>query len=367
MILCSNPKSQYLSYKKDIDDAISRVLDSGWYILGDEVEKFEEEFARYVGVSYGIGVGSGTEAIHLALASCEIGQGDEVITVSHTAVATVAAIKLAGATPVLVDIEPDYFTLDPDKLEEAITSRTKAIIPVHIYGQPADINTIVSIACKHRLRVIEDCAQAHGAEIGGRRVGSFGDMACFSFYPTKNLGALGDAGAVVTDDPKLAKRARLLREYGWAKRYISNVCGWNSRLDELQAAILRFKLKHLDENNSRRVYLAQRYNRELGSISMVLPKQRKDAIHVYHLYVVRCTKRDSLLSFLRKEGIGASIHYPIPVHLQPAYKRKAVHNNLFETERAAKQILSLPMYPELSESDMALVLTAIKNFWEKTV
>jgi dTDP-4-amino-4,6-dideoxygalactose transaminase len=239
MILCGNPKAQYLARRDEIDAALKRVLESGWYILGEEVKAFEEEFASYIGVSYGVGVGSGTEAIHLALVACGIGQGDEVITVSHTATATVAAIELAGATPVFVDIEPDFYTMDPAKLDAAITSRTKAIIPVHIYGQPADMDPILEVAKKHNLRLIEDCAQAHGAIYRGKRVGSLGDVGCFSFYPTKNLGAIGDGGMLVTNNIELAQKARLLREYGWTERDVSQFAGWNTRLDEVQAAILR--------------------------------------------------------------------------------------------------------------------------------
>lgn len=283
MIPCANPKVQYLAYRGEIDAAVGRVLESGWYILGEEVKAFEEEFATYIGVSCGIGVGSGTEAIHLALVSCGIGPGDEVITVSHTAVATVAAIELAGATPVLVDIEPDFFTLNPNKLEEAITPRTKAVLPVHLYGQPADLDPILEIARKHHLRVIEDCAQAHGAMYKDKRAGSYGDMACYSFYPTKNLGALGDGGIIVTNDTELAKKARLLREYGWAQRYVSHLAGWNTRLDEIQAAILRVKLKHLDEDNSKRARLAEIYNRKLSTTNLILPKRRENSTHAYHL------------------------------------------------------------------------------------
>ena len=257
MILCSNPKAQYQAHKEEIDSAIQRVLDKGWYILGDETKAFESEFAAYIGVDHGIGVGSGTEALHIALAACGIGLGDEVITVSHTAVATVAAIELAGATPVLVDIDPDYYTLNPDKLESAISPRTKAIIPVHLYGQPADLTPILEIARQHGVLLIEDCAQAHGAMYGGRRIGAWGDIACFSFYPTKNLGALGDGGMVVTNDSALAERARLLREYGWAERYVSSIPGLNSRLDEVQAAVLSVKLRFLDADNEARALLAQ--------------------------------------------------------------------------------------------------------------
>jgi len=363
MIPCANPKAQYLAHKDEIDTAINQVLESGWYILGEEVKTFEKEFAGYVGSSYGIGVGSGTEAIHLALEACGIGEGDEVITVSHTAVATVAGIEMAGATAVLVDVEPDFFTLDVSKLDGAITPRTRAIIPVHLYGLPADLEPIMEVAGRRYLRVIEDCAQAHGALYKGRQVGSFGDMACFSFYPTKNLGALGDGGMVLTNDEELAQKAFLLREYGWAERYVSHFAGYNSRLDEIQAAILRVKLRHLDKDNSKRRLLTEIYNRALRETSLVLPKQRENSVHVYHLYVILSQRRDELLAFLREKGISASIHYPVPVHLQPAYNRG--RNRLPETERIAKEILSLPLYPELSESDVSLVAEAIKEFEKK--
>jgi dTDP-4-amino-4,6-dideoxygalactose transaminase len=362
MILCSNPKAQYLSYKSEIDSAISRVLDSGWYILGNEVQSFEEEFANYIGVAHGIGVGSGTEAIHLALTACGIGPGDEVITVSHTAVATVAAIELAGSTPVFIDIDQDFFTIDPEKIESAITSNTKAIVPVHIYGQPVDMDTVMEIARKYNLRIIEDCAQAHGANYKEKRVGSIGDFGCFSFYPTKNLGALGDGGMVVTNNEKLAQKAKLLREYGWAERYVSHFAGWNTRLDEIQAAILRVKLKHLDKDNSKRVHIAELYSKELGECDIILPKQRKDSAHVYHLYVIRSERRDALLTFLKEKGIGALIHYPMPVHLQPAYRHLKAGDKLPETEKVAYGIISLPIYPELSKSDVQIIIKTIRDF-----
>lgn len=365
MILCSNPQAQYLSYKKDIDAAISRVLDSGWYILRNEVRSFEEEFASYIGVTHGIGVGSGTEAIHLALTTCGIGPGDEVITVSHTAVATISAIELSGAIPVLVDIEPDFYTIDPDKIESAITSHTKAIIPVHIYGHPVDMYPIVEIAEKFNLKVIEDCAQAHGATYKGKHVGSIGDIGCFSFYPTKNLGALGDGGMVVTNNEKFAEKAKLLREYGWSERYVSHFAGWNSRLDEIQAAILRVKLKHLDEDNSKRVCIAELYSKELEMCDIILPKQRKDSAHVYHLYVIRSERRDILLGFLKEKGIGVLIHYPVPVHLQPAYRSLHGCDKMPETEKSSKEIVSLPMYPELSLEEIKTVINSIKAFYHE--
>jgi dTDP-4-amino-4,6-dideoxygalactose transaminase len=361
MILWSNPKAQYLSYKNEIDAAILRVLDNGWYVLGKEVKRFEEEFARYVGVSYGIGVGSGTEAIHLALASCGIGPGGEVITVSHTATATVAAIELAGAIPVMVDVEPDFYTIAPEAIEPAITSRTKAIVPVHIYGHPADMDPVLEIAHKYNLWVIEDCAQAHGATYKGKRVGSLGDMGCFSFYPTKNLGAVGDGGMVVTNDAELGEKARLLREYGWVERYVSHISGWNTRLDELQAAMLNVKLKHLDEDNAKRARLAEIYNKELSGAGIIVPCRRENCTHVYHLYVIRSARRAELLTFLKEKGIDASIHYPVPIHLQPAYIRLG-NRSLRETETLASQVLTLPMYPELSESEVHSVIEAVREF-----
>jgi dTDP-4-amino-4,6-dideoxygalactose transaminase len=364
MILCGNPHSQYQVHKAEIDSAILRILDKGRYILGDEVKAFESEFATYIGVEHGIGVGNGTEALHLALVACGIGPSDEVITVAHTAAATVAAIELAGAKPVLVDIEPDYYTLDPRGLERAITPCTKAIIPVHLYGQPADMELILSSARRHGLRVIEDCAQAHGATYHGRRVGAWGDIACFSFYPTKNLGAIGDGGIVVTDDPELARQVRLLREYGWAERYVSHICGWNSRLDEVQAAVLRVKLRYLDSDNTVRMHLAAEYDKVLADLALEIPKRRKESTHVYHLYVTRFSKRDELQMFLKAHGVDALVHYPVPVHLQPAYKgRLRVSDSLLETERAAREVLSLPIYPGLNEFELRNVIKAIQSFY----
>jgi dTDP-4-amino-4,6-dideoxygalactose transaminase len=365
MILCANPLAQYIAHKEEIDASISRVLNKGWYILGEEVKMLEKEFAEYVGVSYGIGVGNGTDALHLALVACGIGPGDEVITVSHTAVATVSAIVMAGATPVFVDIEQDYYTMDPSSLEAAITSKTKAIIPVHLYGQPADMDPIMAIAKKHDLLVIEDCAQAHGAMYKNKRVGSFGSMACFSFYPTKNLGALGDGGMVVTNDDSLASRSRLLREYGWVDRYVSHIKGWNTRLDEIQAAVLRVKLRHLEQDNSKRMRLAQIYDRGLSEIPEIrLPKRRKGSIHVCHLYAVRYNKRNELIAFLKEKDIQALIHYPEPVHLQPAFLEcVCVSNSLRETEHVAESVLSLPIYPEINDSEVQTIIDVLRGYF----
>lgn len=363
MIACGNPRAQYEAHRTAIDDAVRRVLESGRYVLGEEVRAFEREFASYLDVRHAVGVGSGTEALHLALVACGIGAGDEVITVAHTAVATIAAIELAGATPVFVDIEPDYFTLDPNQLENAITSRTKAIIPIHLYGQPADLGRISTVAQRYGLRVIEDCAQAHGAMYRERRVGAYGDLACFSFYPTKNLGAIGDGGAVVTNDPELADRVRCLREYGWVERNVSTIRGWNSRLDELQAAILRVKLQLLDVDNDQRRRIATLYDELLSDSDLILPQRRGDATHVFHLYVVRSADRDDLLARLREHGVGAMVHYPVPVHLQPAYAgRIPGSNNLPNTERIAGEILSLPIYPELTDAEVYKVVAACEKY-----
>lgn len=362
MILCGNPHLQYQAHKAEIDAAIWRVLDKGWYVLGEEVKTFEAEFAAFLGVTQAIGVGSGTEALHIALRACGIGPGDEVITVSHTAVATVAAIELAGATPVFVDIEPDFFTLSPRQFELAITSRTKAVIPVHLYGQPADMDSILEIARRYNLRVIEDCAQAHGAIYKNQKVGSFGDLACFSFYPTKNLGALGDGGMIATNDSDLEQQVRLLREYGWAERYISQIPGWNSRLDELQAAVLRVKLRYLDQDNAARRRLAELYRAGLSQTQLVLPQERAGTTVVYHLYVVRSARRDELQQYLRSRGISALVHYPVPVHLQPAYLGRLRGDSLPETERATQTVLSLPMYPELSDDELSQVIEGVRSF-----
>ena len=363
MIAPSNPRAQYLAHKAEIDAAIARVLDRGWYVLGEEVEAFEAEFAAYLGVAHAVGVGSGTEALHLALAACGVGQGNEVITVSHTAVATVAAIELAGATPVFVDIEPAYLTLDPGNVEAAITPRTRAILPVHLYGQPADMAPLHAVARRHGLRLIEDCAQAHGAADHDKKVGTWGDMAAFSFYPTKNLGALGDGGMLVTNDPVLADRARAMREYGWAERYVSRVRGWNTRLDALQAAVLRVKLRSLDEENACRSRLAGLYHQLLAAAGLALPMERPGSLHVYHQYVIRTSRRDALQAFLKARGIGTLVHYPVPVHLQPAYQgRCSGSDQLPETEQAAREVLSLPVYPELSPSDVRAVAESIMEF-----
>ena len=367
-LLPTNPLASYLSHKSEIDAAIARVLNSGWYILGKEAEAFDQEFGQYLTVRHVVGVASGTDALHLALRASGIGPGDIVITVSHTAVATVAAIELAGATPVLVDVDPVAFTMDPNRLEDTIkdhyagvkptaTGRLKGIIPVHLYGQPADMPAIMEIARRHDMYVIEDCAQSHGASMQGLKTGAWGNLAAFSFYPTKNLSALGDGGAVVTNDSELAERIRLLREYGWRERYISDLPGMNTRLDELQAAILRVKLRYLDQDNARRRYLARLYDSLLSATTLILPKAHEDAHHVYHQYVVRSEHRDALRVFLKDNSVGTLIHYPLPVHLQPAYRGRTLigAGGLEHTERLCREILSLPMDPQLSDEQAQLV------------
>ena len=360
----SDPKASYLAHQPEIDQAIRQTLDSGWYILGKQVAAFEQEFAAYIDVGQCVGVANGTDAIVLALRACGIGAGDAVITVSHTAVATVAAIELAGAEPLMVDIDPATFTISPQSIEDAIKTyrgkaRIKAIIAVHLYGHPADMVAIQELARRYDLRVVEDCAQAHGAKIGERRVGSLGDIAAFSFYPTKNLGALGDGGAVVTNDSGLAERLKLLREYGWRERYVSEIAGMNSRLDELQAALLRVKLKALDAENERRRQIARSYDERLTATSLRLPQVCGDVAHVYHQYVVRSGERDALKERLRANGVGTLIHYPVPIHLQPAYRNRSVAEALPETERAAKEVLSLPMFPQLTDEQIEQACQAI--------
>lgn len=362
MIKCSNPHAGYLVRKAEIDAAVNRVLDSGWYILGEEVDAFESEFASYCEISHCIGVGNGTDAIELALRALGLGVGDEVITVSHTAVATVSAIECAGCSPVFVDIDPSTFTMDPAALAGAISNKTKAIIPVHLYGHPVDMDRVLTFAEEYGLFVVEDCAQAHGARYKGKRVGSLGHVGCFSFYPTKNLGALGDGGAVVTDDPELADTMRSIREYGWDSGRNSLLAGMNTRLDALQAAILRVKLAHLDQDNSVRRSIALSYANKMDEIDgLILPEVVGDVEHVYHLYVVRVRDRDQVLDMVNNHGIGVGIHYPLPVHLQGAYH--STENSLPQTESVYSDIISLPMYPELSKEEVEATSQVLRKFF----
>lgn len=354
IILQSDPKAGYLAHRTEIDAAIRQVLASGWYILGKEVEAFEKAFAAYTGGRHAIGVANGTDALELALRACGVGQGDLVFTVSHTAVATVAAIERAGAIPVFVDIDPKTYTMDPDSLAAALAKpgkgRLKAVIPVHLYGQPANMPAILKLSRRYGLKVVEDCAQSHGAMLNGRMTGTWGDIAAFSFYPTKNLGALGDGGMVVTNKSLLAEQVRLLQQYGWRKRYISDIPGCNSRLDEIQAAILRVKLRYLDKENIKRRKLAALYSKVLLGQGILLPFVKSNLAHVFHQYVIRVKNRDGLKAYLEENGVKTLIHYPMPVHLQPAYKgRIQLPVPLIHTEAIAKEILSLPIYPQLPE------------------
>ena len=346
--------------KAEIDEAVERVLAGGHYILGPEVEAFEAEFADYLGVDHSVGVANGTDAIALALRSLGLSQGDEVITVSHTAVATVAAIEMAGCTPVLVDVEPGYLTLDPAKLDEVLTDRTRAVVAVHLYGQPADLDRIQEFCARTRVALIEDVSQAHGSRWRGRRTGSFGHVSTFSCYPTKNLGAIGDAGIVATDDGNIAARLRRLRQYGWVTRNDSLEAGVNSRLDELQAAILRVKLRHLDADNAARRAIADRYTSALTGTQIQPPSTRAAAEHVFHLYVVETADREALRESLAQRGVGSAVHYPLAVHQQSAYaSRIRTSSSMAVTEEAGQRILSLPMFPELPESDIAHVVTTL--------
>jgi len=363
MILCANPAAQFLSHQAEIEAAALKVMRSNRYILGAEVEALESEFADYIGTQFAIGVANGTDALELAVRALGIGPCDEVITVSHTAVATVAAIEAAGAVPVLVDVDPDFFTLDPKQLQEVLTPKTKAVIAVHLYGQPADLESIDRFCSANGLSLIEDGSQAHGAKWSGRRVGSIGHVGCFSCYPTKNLGAIGDAGLVTTNDEGLAKKVRMLREYGWQRRYISDVAGRNSRLDELQAAILRVKLRHLDADNAKRGVIAAQYSQGLDRLTVKLPEVRERADAVFHLYVLRSLERQDLISHLNQRSIQTGIHYPMPIHLQPAYKNRIrTARDMRVTEKLAEEVLSLPMYPELASSDVAQVIEAVNSY-----
>jgi dTDP-4-amino-4,6-dideoxygalactose transaminase len=363
----ASPLAQYRAHEAAMRAAIARVLDSGSYILGEEVEAFERAFATYCGVAQAVGVGSGTDALILALKALDIGLGDEVITVSHTAVATVAAIIACGATPVLVDVDPLYFTIDPASIEAAITPRSKAIIAVHLYGQAAAIKEVTAIARPRGLFVLEDCAQAAGARYEGRHVGGIGDIGCFSFYPTKNLGAIGDGGMVVTSDDALGARVRRLRQYGWDDARVTHEVGVNSRLDPVQAAILAAKLPHLDADNARRAAVARRYAEGLAGLPITLPAVRPHATHAFHLYVVACELRDALMAHLTKCGIGCGIHYPAPVHRQKGYAERVVlpPRGLPITEQLVARIVSLPMYPELLDAGVDATIAAVLGFYGK--
>ncbi len=356
-------RDTYIEIKDELDDAYRRVMDSGWYILGEEVKTFEREFAAYCGTKHCVGVGNGLEALQLILRANGIGVGDEVIVPANTYIATWLAVSNAGATVVPVEPNGRTYNIDPSRIEAVITRKTKAILPVHLYGQPADMAPINEIAQRHGLKVIEDAAQAHGARYRDRRTGSLGDAAGWSFYPTKNLGAYGDAGAVTTDDGELADRVRLLRNYGSKSKYYNEEKGINSRLDELQAALLRVRLKHLDEWNSRRARVAAKYTEALSETDLMLPRVCDGADPVWHLFVVRCARRDELQKHLRSAGVTTLVHYPVPPHLQEAYSElKLTAASLPITEAIHREALSLPMGPHLNELAVERVIEAVRSF-----
>ncbi len=360
-------KAQYDSIKDEIDEAIQNVLNNTSFIMGEELKKFEEEFAQFCDVKYATGVANGSDALILALRACGIGKRDEVITVPHTFIATTEAITHVGGKIVFVDIDHKTYTIDVSKIEEKISNKTRAIIPVHLYGQPVDMGPIIELAKKYRLKIIEDAAQAHGAEYKGKKIGSIGDMGCFSFYPGKNLGAYGDAGIVVTNNEEIAEKIKLLRNHGRInKKYEHDIEGVSSRLDNLQAAILRVKLRHLNKWNNVRRSNAKKYSKLLSDIYGIIPPYEADyAKHVYHLYVIRTEERDKLRENLKSNGIATGIHYPIPLHLQPAYKYLGHrYGNFPITEECSQKILSLPMYAELSENQIMEICYGVKNFYK---
>lgn len=355
--------AQYQTIQPEIDTAIARVLANTSFILGKEVSQFEAAFAHFCEAEHAIGVSSGTSGLHLALLACNIGPGDEVITTAHTFIATAEAINMTGAVPVFVDIDAESYNLDPQAIPRAITPRTKAILPVHLYGRPAEMDPILEIARQHGLYVIEDAAQAHGARYRGRRVGSIGDLGVFSFYPGKNLGAYGDGGCVVTNNQPLAERIRSLRNHGRTTKYEHVELGFGYRLDALQAAILGAKLPHLDSWSAARRAHAENYTRRLAETELITPQSPAHLEPVFHLYVVRTAHRDKLLTHLKEQGVEAGIHYPIPLHRQPAYIKQGYHRvHLPVTEAAAAEVLSLPLYPELAPEQIERVVDAIHGF-----
>jgi dTDP-4-amino-4,6-dideoxygalactose transaminase len=367
----TDPGASFRKHKSAIEKAVRRVLESGWYILGKEVEAFEKEFSSFLNSGPVVGVANGTDALVLALRGLGLKPGAGVVTVAHTATATVAAIELAGGVPVFTDIDPVWMVMDPQKLSDSIREYQRegktplqAVVAVHLYGQPADMEGIRTVCRKEGLLLVEDCAQSAGAAWAGRKTGTWGDAASFSFYPTKNLGALGDGGAVVTGDPAVAKRVRMLREYGWSQRNMSRFPGMNSRLDEIQAAILRVKLKALAQENKKRNALARIYHHEVRNEIFRMLQERSEAENVYHLFPVRTEKRNKFREFLKKNKIGSNIHYPVPIHRMPGYRGKfwLPYKGLPETEKAAGEVLSLPLYPEMSLQNAKKISTVANRF-----
>jgi len=358
-------KTQYKAIEVEVKEEVNKVLKQANFILGEPVAKFEEAFAQFCSTKYAIGVASGTDALHLALKVLDIGAGDEVITAANTFIATTLAISYTGAKPVLVDIDLDTYNIDLDRIEEKITPKTKAIIPVHLYGRVVKMDKLLSLANKHKLKVVEDAAQAHGATYKGRKAGSFGVIGCFSFYPGKNLGAYGDGGAVVTSDEKLYQKLKMIRNYGSPKKYYHDTIGYNSRLDTIQAAILGVKLKYLEDWNNKRIANAKLYNQKLKGLGdLVLPEIDEQGRSVFHLYVVRTKRRDELLKYLKASDIQCGIHYPVPIYSLGAYSSLGLKAEDFPvTEKFSKEILSLPMYPELTEAQIDQVASTIKEFY----
>ena len=355
--------AQYHSIKKEIDEAVLSTLESGHFILGPQVIKFEESVASYLGMDFGVGLASGTDALVLALRALNVGAGDEVIIPAYTFFATAGTVMSVGAKPVFVDVDPQTYQIDVSRIKSAITPKTKAIIPVHLYGHPAEMNPILEMAREHDLKVIEDNAQGFGAEYLGIKTGALGDIGCLSFFPTKNLGAFGDAGMAVTNDPALAERMRMLRTHGWKKKYYSEEVGYNSRLDALQAAILQAKFPYADSWNDKRRELAHRYSEHLAPLGTVTPVEREWAKHVYHLYIIRSAKRDALQAFLKGKGIASEVYYPLPPHLSvPCRKFGYKEGDFPHAELAARETLALPLYPELTQSQQDEVIAAVRAF-----
>jgi dTDP-4-amino-4,6-dideoxygalactose transaminase len=366
MITCANPHAQFSAHSKEITEAVLAVMNGGHYVLGPQVAEFEKSFAQYCGSEYAVGLNSGTDALILSLKALDVGPGDEVITVSHTALATISAIVATGATPVVIDIHPEYYTINEQIIIEAITPKTKAIIPVHIYGQVVEIDSILKTASEHFLPVIEDCAQSTGATYKGKKVGALGTLGCFSFYPTKNLGAIGDGGMVVTNDKKLFERIQRLRQYGWDQNRETYEPGLNSRLDEIQASILNVKLKKLDADNKRRREIADLYSNNLQNLPITLPRVRLNTEHAFHLYVIQAENRDALKEHLSQENIHTGIHYLTPGHQHLGYKQrcKFEDSKMAVTDSLCKNILSLPMYPELTNDHIVQIIHSIKKFYK---
>jgi dTDP-4-amino-4,6-dideoxygalactose transaminase len=367
MIPFCDPSASYQAHKKEIDEAVQRVLDSGWFVLGKEVNTFEKEFAAFHGENFhAVGVANGTDAIALCLRVLGLGIGDEVITSSHTAVATVAGIEQAGCTPVFADIDPNSRCIDPDSVRERVGSCTRAIMPVHIYGQPAEMHRILEIAQTHNLAVVEDCSQAHGAEIDGQKVGTFADISAYSCYPTKNLGGTGDGGVILCRSKEFAEKIKSLRQYGWNEARESIIQGFNSRLDELQAAILRVKLQHLADDNDKRRTIALRYNHAFQDLPINLPALNENQLHAMHLYVIEYDRRNELLEHLRSHQIGACLHYPKAVHQHAAYtNRIRGGDNLPVTEQFYQKNLTLPMFPELSNDKVEHFVSTVQNWFQE--